>query len=171
MAAARRRGTLDSRTAWGRSPNRATPVRKSSRRVGLAANVLGLAGVPSGLAERLRLGLADEMVEDLVQVPVEDALHGVEVLVQPVVGDARLREVVGPDLLAPLPCPDLRPAVVGDLGLLLPLGDVHQPRAQDAESLLLVPMLGLLVLAGHDEPGRLVGDADRRVVPVDVLAA
>ena len=69
------------------------------------------------------MGLAHKMVQDLVEIPVENALEVVEVLVQAIVRDPGLREVVGPDLLAPLAGADLGTPVVGDLGLPLALGE------------------------------------------------
>jgi hypothetical protein len=115
--------------------------------------------------------LEDEAFDKRIQIPVEEPFEVVEVLVQPVVRHPGLREIVGPDLLAPLPRPDLGAPVLGDLGLLFPLGDIHEPGPEDPEGFLLVPVLGLLVLAGNDEAGRLVGDPDGGVIPVDVLPA
>jgi hypothetical protein len=47
--------------------------------------------------------------------------------------------------------------------------DLQQPRSQDAQGLVLVLQLALLVLARHDEAGGLVRDPDRRVRRVDGL--
>ena len=89
----------------------------------------------------------------------------------PVVGHAALGEVVGPYLRAAVAGRDLAPALLRHLLLLsLPLGLV-EPRAQDLHRPELVLVLALLVLAGHDDAGRLVRQAHGGVGRVDALAA
>src|SRR3954470_4557569 len=98
-------------------------------------------------AALLGLQRARELVELALQDPVE-LVHG---QLDPVVRQPVLREVVGPDLLRPLPGPDLRVALYRERGLLpLPL-ELVRPRAQDAERLRLVLELRLLVLHGDDD--------------------
>jgi hypothetical protein len=70
-----------------------------------------------------------------------------------VIRDTALREVVGADPLAPLARPDLALARRGDLGPLLLLRLLEQPRSQHAHRLGAVLDLGALVLAGHHEAG------------------
>ena len=88
-----------------------------------------------------------------------------------VVGDAALREVVGPDLLGARAGADLCAAggrLLGRLTLALGLVDA---RAQHAHRLLAVLQLRALVLHRDDDPGRQVRDAHRGVGRVDGLAA
>ena len=85
---------------------------------------------------------------------VQDGAHIMEAFVQPMVGDPRLGEIVGPDLLAPLPRPDLGSSVLGDPLLLLGPGDFHQPGTEDAQGLFFVPVLGFFVLAGDDHAAK-----------------
>src|SRR4030042_3520708 len=113
----------------------------------------------------------DQLVNDLAQVAVEDTLEVVDRQVEAVVGHPGLGVIVGPDLFAPLPCPHLGAPVFGDLGVLFALGDVQEAGAEDAQRLLLVAVLRLLVLTGDHETGGSMGDADGGVVAVDVLAA
>src|SRR5690606_25756414 len=91
-----------------------------------------------------------------------------------VVGDARLREVVGADALRALAAADLHQARLarsaGRLGTLA----LQEPRAQHRQGALLVLDLRLAVLAGDDDLvllARVVGDAHRRVGGVHRLPA
>ena len=77
---------------------------------------------------------------------------------------------VAPDLVAPAGL-DVLALELADLGLLLLEGPLEQPRLQDLDRHLLVLGLAPLVLALGDDPGRQVGQPDRRVGLVDVLAA
>src|SRR5512145_2811157 len=82
--------------------------------------------------ELLRLVLARERVEDLVEVAVHDRVDAVEREVDPVVGDAALREVVGADALAPVARADQALARRGRLRLLLAQLLVADARGKDA---------------------------------------
>ena len=87
------------------------------------------------------------------------------------VGDARLREIVGADLGAAVAGRDLRAALGAELGLLLLALLVVEPRAQHLQRLRPVLDLRALVLACDDQPGRKVRDSHRRVGGVDALPA
>src|SRR5262249_19039411 len=82
-----------------------------------------------------------------------------EVAVQPVVGQAVLREVVGTDAFAAVAAADLLLALGGARGLLRALLLLVQPRAQQLHGALAVLVLAALVLAGDDHAGRQVRDA------------
>ena len=82
---------------------------------------------------------------------------------------SRFSGVVGADPLAAVDRPHLAAAGGGRLGLRLLLGRLVEPRPQDPHGGLLVLQLRLLVLAGHDDAGRQMGDPDRGVGRVDAL--
>src|SRR5712692_8469401 len=113
----------------------------------------------------------DEGADHRVQVAVEHLVQVVGLVTDPVVGDAVLREVVGADPLGPVHGPDLAAPFGLRLGLRVGLRLGEQPRAQDAQRLLLVLQLAFLVLAGHDDPGGQMGDPHGRVGGVHALAA
>ena len=146
------------------------------RPVGLRNAGAAIAAPPHGSARGLRLQprallLGRERRGELAQVAVEDLVEVVGGELDPVVGDPALREVVGADLLRALAGADLRAAVGGDLGPLLLERALVEARAQDPHRLVAVLQLRLLVLHRDDDPGRLVGDPDRRVGRVDRLPA
>lgn len=103
----------------------------------------------------LRRGVGvDAGLDHRVQVAVQDLVQVVRLEADAVVGDAVLREVVRADLLGAVDGADLAAAGVRGLPLGLLLGRGEQPGAQDAQGLLLVLELALLVLAGGDDTGR-----------------
>src|SRR3989441_1153396 len=65
----------------------------------------------------------------------------------------------------------LLPGQLGQLLALLPLGDLVEPRLEDAHRGVAVPELRALVLALDDDPGRQVRDAHGRIRGVDTLPA
>ena len=77
---------------------------------------------------------------------------------------------VAPDLVAPAGL-DVLALELADLRLLLLERPLEQPGLEDLDRHLLVLGLAPLVLALGDDAGRQVGQADRRVGLVDVLAA
>src|SRR5437867_11021275 len=109
--------------------------------------------------------------DELVQVAVQNLIELVQGQVDAVVRDSVLLEVVSTDLLRAVAGPDHAPPLGADRLLLL--GELHlvEACAQHAQSLLSVLQLRLLVLDADREPGRLVGDANRRVSRVHALAA
>ena len=72
-------------------------------------------------------------------------------------------------LLGSLATPDLGAAVGGELRLLLGERTLVEAGAKHAHRALAVLKLRLLVLHRYHDPGRLVGDADRRVGRIDRL--
>ena len=76
----------------------------------------------------------------------------------PMVGHAVLGEVVGADLLGPLPRPHLGPPGRRLLLLRLLLGLAEEPGSQIPHGLLPVLELGPLLLGGHDDTRGEVGD-------------
>src|SRR5579871_6357701 len=95
----------------------------------------------------------------------------VERQVDAVVGDAALREIIGADALGAIAGADLLLAV-GRAGRVLALAlGVVDARAQDVHRRRPVFVLRAAVLHHDDDPGRDMGDADRRFRLVDVLAA
>ena len=85
---------------------------------------------------------------ELVQVALKDRFDPVRSEPDAMVGDPTLREVVGPDLLSSVSGAHLAAALRSELGVLLGLGLIVEPGAQDAEGPLLVLQLRFLVLAG-----------------------
>src|SRR4051812_17341749 len=102
---------------------------------------------------------------------VEHLVEVVGLVAGAVVGDPVLGVVVGPDPLGAVDRAHLAATGVARLGVGGLLGGLQEARAQDAERLLLVLQLALLVLAADDDAGRQVGDAHRRVGGVDALPA
>src|SRR3712207_4928717 len=110
-------------------------------------------------------------VDKGVDVAVQHAVDVRRLLARAVVFHQLVRvEDVGPDLGPPL---DVRllPAYGGDLPLPALALELEEARPQDPHRYLAVLVLAALVLALHHDPGRQVGDPDRRVGLVDVLPA
>ena len=120
--------------------------------------------------ELLGLMLLRERVDQLVEVAVHDRVDLVERQVDPVIGHAALRKIVGADALAAVARSDQALAIdasfAGAPSLL-----VEQPRRQHRHRLRAVAVLRAVVLAFDDEPRRQMRDAHRGVGLVDVLAA
>src|ERR671922_1414093 len=114
-AAIRRRRTA---TARRRAPARASPRRARRERS------------HRGRFEGAPALLGGERVGELVQLAVEDGVEPVNGQLHTVVRDPVLREVVGADLLGPLPRSDLRPARALLLGPLLGALVLVQPGAE-----------------------------------------
>ena len=112
-----------------------------------------------------------QRVDHRVEVSVDDLVEVVGLVADPVIGDPVLREVVGAHALRPVHGADLAAPLRAGLRVGVGLGLRQQPRAQHAQGLLLVLQLALLVLAGHHDPGRQVGDPHRRVGRVHALPA
>ena len=91
--------------------------------------------------------------------------------VDAVVGDAVLREIIGPDAFRAVAGTDHVLAGVGADLAFLGAGHVEQAGAQHAEGFLAVAELGAFVGAIDHESGRLVDDLDGGFRLVDVLAA
>ena len=124
------------------------------------------------VGEPARPFVGHERVAHLVELAGEHPVEVVDGEPDPVVGDPVLLEVVGADLLAAAAAADLGLALAGRLGRLpQSCSSVQQPGAQDLHRLRPVLDLALLVLHRHDQPGRQVGDAHRRVGRVDRLTA
>src|SRR4030095_7858921 len=121
--------------------------------------------------EPLGLEVGGNGLDELVEVAVEDVLEAGGREADAMVGDARLREVVRPDLLGAVARSDHALALGGDRPLLLGLLDLEEPRLQHAHRLGLVLDLAALVLALDDEAGRQVRQAHGRGGGVDALAS
>src|SRR4029079_18487761 len=91
----------------------------------------------------------------------EHLVEGVQREPDAMVGDAVLLVVVRADLVGAAPALHLTAPRRRQLRLLALALDLVEATAQDAHRLLLVLQLALLVLAGDDEPRRLVRDAGR----------
>src|SRR5690606_32270531 len=121
--------------------------------------------------QALRLLVGGESLDELVELALENLVETPDGETDAVIGDPVLLVVVGPDLLRPLPRAHLRPALPGELSRSPLLLRLQQPGPEDAERLLLVLQLRLLVLDRDDEPGGDVGEPHRRVGGVDRLPA
>ena len=108
--------------------------------------------------------------DEIVEVAVEHRLGVADLDVGAQVLDARLVEHVGADLVAPA---DVGLGVLELLLRLVPLAQLElvELRLQHRHRLGAVAVLRAVVLALHDDVGRQVRDAHRRVGLVDVLAA
>src|SRR5437016_4152130 len=113
----------------------------------------------------------DEGVDQLVEVALEHGRQPMEREPDAVIGDARLREVVGADPLAALAGADLALAIRRDRRLPLFLRALEEPGLEDAHRLRPGLDLRALVLARHDETRRQVRDPHRGVGRVDPLPA
>src|SRR5690606_21207765 len=87
------------------------------------------------------------------------------------IGHASLREVVRANTLRSIPRADEALAARGRLALALRYLGVAQPGREERHRARAILMLGALVLALDDDPGRQVRDAHRGVGLVDVLPA
>ena len=128
-------------------------------------------GVVDGGAEFIGAVGEGELADDFFEVAVENLFEAVEGQADAVVGDAALVVVVGTDLFGAVTGADLGAAFSGDGAGLLLLFDLQEAALQDGHGFGAVFVLGAFVLAGDDEPGGQVRDADGGVGTVDVLAA
>jgi hypothetical protein len=109
--------------------------------------------------------------EQGVEVAFHDGVEPVKGQFDSVVGDAILREIIGPDTLAAIAGPDLGAAFVCQLLLFLRSDSIQQARALKTSS----PVRGCA--AGSARPGfgrrsrRQMGDAHGRLGFVDLLAS
>src|SRR3954471_15216121 len=108
-----------------------------------------------------------ERVEDLVPVAFHDRIPPIERKIDPVIRQATLREVVGPDPLAAVARADLLAPRRADGALLVLLRLLDKARLEDLHRLVAVLVLRALVLALDDDARRLVQDAHGRVGGVD----
>src|SRR5438876_6195682 len=105
--------------------------------------------IASSGAQRLGLLFGRERVDQRIERAVEHLVELMEREIDAMVGDARLRKVVGADALGAVARADHRTPRLGDLRLLLRTRIVQQPRAQNLERARLVLVLRFLV-AAHD---------------------
>src|SRR6202521_2542333 len=119
---------------------------------------------------RRTLGV-DERRDKLVEVSRHHLVELVQRELDPVVGNPVLLEVVGADLFRPSAAANHAAPLCAGGRLLLGKFHVVEASAKDAESLLPVLQLRLLVLHAHHQPGRLMRHPDRGVCRVDALSA
>src|SRR6185312_13747109 len=140
-----------------------------------ASAIAGAAGTSAIAAadrgELLGVGFLRQRLGDLVEVAVHDVGDPVEREVDPMIGDAALREVVRADALAAIAAADQALALGGLLGMALAAFLVAQPRREHRHRALAVAMLRAIVLAFDDDTGGEMREPNRRVGLVDVLAA
>src|SRR3546814_6594998 len=121
-------------------------------------------------SQPLRLILGDQRVDQLVHLPLDDLGQAVERQVDPVVGHAPLREIIGADAFGAVARPDHRLARrrLGAVDLFAL--EIVEPRAQHLHRLGAILVLATLLLLDHDEPARDMRDADRAAGLVAMLA-
>src|SRR4029077_1097182 len=112
-----------------------------------------------------------QCVGALLELAGQHLVERVEGQADAMVGDPVLLVVVRADLVGPATALRLAAAGRRQLLLLALALDLVEATAQDAHRLVLVLQLTLLVLAGDDETGRVVGDAHRGVGGVEGLPA
>src|SRR5688572_17041589 len=98
--------------------------------------------------------MGDQRVDDLFHFTLHDAVELVKRQVDPVIGAATLREVVGANALGAVAAADLALAGTRPLGILAAAFLIIEAGPQDLERLGLVLVLGFLVLLLDDEAGR-----------------
>src|SRR4051794_14398335 len=137
-----------------------------------ASSGTGGTGAMTPSSRLLRLGLLGEgRADEAVEVAVEHAPGGAELEVGPVVLDHGVRvQDVGADLRPEVHVERLA-ARLGDLLAAAALLELDELGAEHGHRGRAVGRLRALVLALNHDAGRLVGDPDRRVGLVDVLAA
>ena len=147
-----------------------SPSPRSSASARATSSVVAPPGpLTPGPDRRRRSG--QELAHEAVEIAVEHPLRVAGLVPGPIVLDAGCRvKRVAADLRAPARPPSARrvPPRAPPLPLALLLGD--QPRPEHLHGRCLVLGLGALVLALHDDAGRNMGQADRRVRLVDVLS-
>src|SRR5262249_10520105 len=142
---ARRESALRSRRG-GRLPPRAAPPRRRAAHAPSRRSPASEPALPPVRAEGVAPGgrlTHPQAVERVHREP--DA----------VIGDAVLFEVVRANLVGSTAAADLLAPRRAELGLLALLLHLQQPRPQNAERLVLVLELALLILARHHKTGRL----------------
>ena len=82
-----------------------------------------------------------ERPDEFIEVPVEHVLKLVQGQVDSVIGDAILREIVGPDLRGPVPGPDHRSSLPRPRGFQFGQSPVQQPGPQHFQGPELVLQL------------------------------
>jgi len=102
--------------------------------------------------------VGDQGRDDVADVAVQHPVQVVPGHGDPVVGDAILGEVVGPDLLGAIPRLHHGAALLRSLLVLAGLLDLQQAGLEHLEGLGLVLVLRLLVLADDHQPRGNVGD-------------
>ena len=105
------------------------------------------------------------------EVAVEHGIETIERQVDAVVGDAALREIVGPNALGTVPRTDERFSLARFLGLLFGLPHGVETCGEHGHGARLVLRLRAFVLTFHGESRRKVRDAHGRVGLLHVLAA
>src|ERR1039457_689663 len=113
------------------------------------------------LEQAAGLVLVRQRLDEHIEVAVEHTLELMQRQVDAMIGHARLRKVVGANLLAAVATPNHRAAGRLELRVALRLREIVKARAQHAHRLGTILDLRLLVLAGDHEPGREVRDAHR----------
>ena len=112
-----------------------------------------------------------ESLDDIFDIAVHSGGDVATVVVDTVIGNAVLREVVGADFLAAVPCSDERFAGIGGVGAVLGNLALEEAATENGHGLDAVLLLGTLVLHSNHNTGREVGDADSGVGRIDALAA
>src|SRR3954470_4970109 len=152
------------RTRWSRLSSIQYPT-------GLVSRSTEWSGA-AGFRQQLRLMLGHQRVDDLAQrLAFDDLRQLVECEIDAVVADAALRKIISSDALGAIAGANLAAALGGAGGVLLLALMIVKPRAQHRHGLGAVAMLRAILLHHHDDAGWDVGDADRGLRLVDVLAA
>src|SRR5262245_44822893 len=159
-----------SRSAASRADGKPFPT-KNSVVVFRSSSVVQVRVVMASLRREARaLVIGGEGLDHVTQIAVQNRAQVVHREPDAMVGEARLREIVGPYLVAALGAADLRAALLGALRVSFGLLSLEQARAQDLERPILVLELRALVLAAHFDPGRQVNDSHGGVGCVHVLS-
>ena len=106
-----------------------------------------------------------------IKVALEHLVESLQGETQAMVGHPVLLVVVRADLLGALAAAHLGPTGSRHRSLLFVQPHLIEAGPEDPERLFLVLKLGLLVLAGHDQAGWHMSQANRRVGGIDRLAA
>ena len=112
-----------------------------------------------------------EARENAFEVSGEDSLDIAPGFFDAVIGDAILRKIVGANLFTAVAGADLGAARIAEFFFLPRFFGFEEAGAQDGERFIFVLVLGFFVLAGDDETGWNVCDADGAFSCIDGLSA
>src|SRR5690606_17517571 len=157
-----------SRRASSAAPGTPAAARRLAPWRSASAPVMRLDPFRSSQARGLIVG--GQRIDDLAQITLNDAVQRIKGQANAMIGHPPLRKAIGADAFGTVARSDLRLAISCTLSISARAFQIVKPGAQHGHGVGAVLVLGLF-RTGHDDTGRQVGDAHRRIGRVDVLAA